>query len=569
VSGDDIQQACLIPRNLQPGMLEEYHLRGDQTTVGRHPSNDIVLALDSISRFHARIDRRGDFYILQDLNSSNGSQVNGERVTQSALNHGDLVSFGNVEFQFNSSRALAGMETDAPGSLAGMDIVDFTDEALDAVGSAKSFVKAEDFQQHKAKSSISSSVLDKKTDKATLLRLNARLTSLYKLSELLRDSNVDREDIILQRILDVIFVAVPADRGVMLTRFHKDSENLDVMAVKYRDDPIVHQKVTVSRTVLKEVVANRVAILSKDTQMDERFATTESIVASQIRSTIAAPMIVGDELIGVIHLDASTKGVAFEQDDLEFVMIVATETGVALQNMRMQKEAAHRQRLAAVGETVAGISHNVKNILLLSQGGAELLSRAIDRKDLDGARDAWQVVSRGIDKIGKLVRDMLEFSSNKKPEFAMVDVNELICSIAEEIEEKLVAKSVTLELELDEKITPQLYDELGLQRTVMNLIVNSVEAITHQQGQITVGTKVRPEQMSLQITIRDNGCGISKDKMEKIFFPFFTTKGSNGTGLGLSMCKKCIEDMQGKITCESEENVGTSFIIDLPLTEEA
>ncbi len=570
MSGDKSQQACLIPREMQPGMESVYVLRGDQTTVGRHPSNDIVLALDSISRFHSRIDKRGDFYILQDLNSSNGSHLNGERVTQGTINHGDLVAFGNVEFLFQNEVGPR-IESDAPpSSFVGKHIVDFTDELPDNIGSSKSFVKAEDFERSKAKSSLSSSVLDKKADRGTLLRLNARLNALYKLSELFRDAtSYDKEEAILQRILEIIFAAIGADRGIILTKFNKEAENLDVAAVKYRDEPIVSQKVQVSRTVLKEVVANRVGILSKDTTMDERFSTTESILANQIRSTIAAPMLIGDELIGVIHLDSSTKGKTFEQDDLEFVMIVATETAVSLHNMRMQKEAVHRERLAAVGETVAGISHNVKNILLLSQGGAELLTRAIDRKDVDGTREAWQVVSRGIEKIGKLVRDMLEFSSHKKAELSDVDVNDMICGTAEEIESQLIAKGITLELDLDETITPQLLDGLGLQRTVMNLIVNSMEAITHQQGQISVSTKIRPDRTFMVIRIRDNGSGIPPEKMEKVFFPFYTTKGSNGTGLGLSMCKKVVEDMQGKITCESEENVGTVFQIELPISAKA
>ncbi|MCC6546909.1 FHA domain-containing protein [Candidatus Sumerlaeota bacterium] len=570
MSGENSQQASLVPRAIQPGMESKYVLRGDQITVGRHPSNDIVLALDSISRFHSRIDRRGNFYILQDLNSSNGSHLNGERVTQATINHGDLVAFGDVEFQFENEDGPR-IESDAPpSSFVGKSIIDFTDEQPDGVGSSKSFVKAEDFQGAKAKSSLSSSVVDKKADRGTLLKLNARLGALYKLSELFRDAtSFQREEAILQRILEIVFSAVGADRGVILTKFNRDAENLDVAAVKYRDEPIVAQKVQVSRTILKEVVANRVAILSKDTTLDERYATTESILVNQIRSTIAAPMSIGDELIGVIHLDSSTKGKTFEQDDLEFVMIVATETGVSLHNMRMQKEATHRERLAAVGETVAGISHNVKNILLLSQGGAELLTRAIERRDVDGTREAWQVVSRGIDKIGKLVRDMLEFSSHKKAELTDVDVNEMICGTAEEIEGQLIAKGVTLELDLDESITPQPLDELGLQRTVMNLIVNAMEAIAHQQGQISVTTKARHDTKRMVIRVRDNGAGISTDKMEKVFFPFYTTKGSSGTGLGLPMCKKVVEDMQGTITCESEENVGTVFQIELPLAAKA
>lgn len=540
-------------------MLDEYILKADQTTVGRHPSNDIVLSLDSISRFHARIDRRGDYFILQDLNSSNGTMVNSERVSQVGIHHGDQVTFGNVEFKFVNEAA--GSHSSQP-SYTGKDIVDFEDDEGRPSPTTQSFVKAEDVAG-KAKSSVVSSVVDKKVDKATLFRLNQRLSSLYRLSELLRDLDVDREEFVLQRVLDVLFLAVNADRGVILTRFHRDSDELDVTAVKYRDEPIVPKKVRVSKTILNQVLEQRVAVLSRDAQVDDRFQASESIFVNEIRSTICAPMIVSDEVIGVVHLDSTSKDKSFNQEDLEFVMIVATETGVSLSNMRMQKEAAHRQRLAAVGETVSGISHNVKNILLLSQGGAELLSRALNKGDMDGAKDAWQVVSRGIDKIGKLVREMLEFSSHKAPELTPVDVNELICSIAEEIEEQLVKKGITLELDLDESIEARPLDETGLQRTLANLLVNGMEAISHQEGELLVTTALRTDG-SMLITVKDNGMGIPQEKLEKIFFPFFTTKGSSGTGLGLPMCKKCIEDLGGTIEVESEENIGTKFIVELP-----
>lgn len=552
--------ARLVPSKPQPGMLEEYILNADQITVGRHPSNDIVLSLDSISRFHARIDRRGAFFILQDLNSSNGTTVNSERITQMAIHDGDEVVFGNVPFQFQFPQEnAAGVGS---SSLVGKDIVDFEDDSGSSPVGEKSILRAEEVSD-KSKSSVISTAADKKVDKATLFRLNQRLTALYHLSEVLRDLDVDREEVILGRVLDALFVAVSADRGVILTRFHAEAENLDVAAVKYRDQPIVPEKVRVSRTILNQVVQERVAVLSRDAQFDDRFSASESIFANEIRSTICAPMIVGGRVIGAIHLDKTQRGSAFSQDDLEFVTIVATEVAVAIAHMRMQREALHRQRLAAVGETVAGISHNVKNILLLSQGGAELLSRALEKGDLDGANDSWKVVQRGIDKIGKLVRDMLEYSSHKIPELTEVDVNDLICAIAEEIEEQLIDKGITLELDLDDNISARRLDELGLQRTLMNLLVNAVEAVNHENGQILVTTALKDEDV-LAITLQDNGMGIDGEKLEKVFFPFFTTKGSAGTGLGLPMCKKAIEDMGGTIRVESEEGLGTTFFIEIP-----
>jgi two-component system, NtrC family, sensor kinase len=202
--------------------------------------------------------------------------------------------------------------------------------------------------------------------------------------------------------------------------------------------------------------------------------------------------------------------------------------------------------------------------LVLTEGGADLVTRALGKEDPRGARDAWNVVSRGIEKIGVLVREMLEYSSNKKPDLKLLNINDLICGIAEEIEDKLISKSIVLELMLDDDIPARLLDETGMQRTVMNLIVNSLEAITHKEGEIVVTTSVRSDK-TLVISVKDNGCGIAEDKLGRIFLPFVTTKGSQGTGLGLPMCKKCVEDMGGEIRVESQVNIGTKFILEIPL----
>jgi signal transduction histidine kinase len=447
-------------------------------------------------------------------------------------------------------------------SVLGRDILDIRDDKHESPKTTTQSVIRADQAQEKVKSSVIS-VGDSRADKNTLVKLNQRLSSLYRLSEMLREMHSQNEKIILEKVLDIIFNAIPADRGVVLTRIHPESEELEMSCVKYRDTPIVPQKVTVSRTMLDQVLNERISILSRDAQADDRFSASESIIATKIRSAICAPMIVADRVIGVVFLDTMNMQKQFAQEDLEFVTIVASETGVALANMRMEREMIHRQRLAAVGETVAGISHNVKNILLLSEGGAELLNRAMDRDDIRAAKEAWAVVSRGIEKIGKLVREMLEYSSQKAPELTDLDVNDLICRCAEEVEDQLVSKNITLELDLDEDIGSRKLDELGLQRTVANLVVNAMEAIHHGDGRIIVTTGRRPDR-SLVVSVKDNGAGISEEKMQRIFLPFYTTKGSSGTGLGLSMCRKCIEDMGGVITCDSQENIGTTFTIEIP-----
>ncbi|MEQ8819873.1 MAG: ATP-binding protein [Sumerlaeia bacterium] len=556
----------LVSRAPQEGLPEFFELK-DTNTVGRHPSNTITIPLDSISRFHARVDQRGKFFIIQDLNSSNGTFVNGERITQMTLNNNDAVTFGAIEFLFVNDRDKS--SGFGRGDESALSIVDIRDDRQDAYKPrTESIIRSEDT---KDPSSVMAEASSRTADKQTLMRLNNRLSTLFRLSEMLRQGEGLSEADIVERTLDLIFDAVVADRAVVMTRTSPDVDDLDVAAVRYRDQPIVaEKKVSISRTILEQVTEQRVAILSRDSMQDDRFEASESIVLNKVRAVMCVPMVRRDRVLGVVHLETTSTSRTFSRDDLEFVHIIATELCAALENMRLRKDAEHRERLAAVGEAMAGVSHNIKNILLLMQGGSDLLSRSFDKNDLEGAQDSWGVVARGIEKIGRLVKEMLNYSSQRAPDLTMVDLNDLICATAEEIQEEVLNKGVTLELDLDERITPRPLDEPGLSRTLANLIVNSMEAISHNEGEIVVTTQLKDDAAkTIQLTVRDNGHGIPQEKLDKIFMPFFTTKGSKGTGLGLPMCKKVVEDMGGTMRVESEEGIGTAFVITLPRLDDS
>jgi len=554
--------AYLLARTERPGIEPKYPISQTQLTVGRHPSNVICVALDSVSRFHARIDIRGTHYILQDLNSSNGTFVNGERISSATLHDGDVVTFGNVEFDFvnEGSSSRAGQYEGGMSTTPQLDIQEVTPSGRHPV--ATKVIRADEARDTSSYVTSSSSV-----DHQTLVRVNNRLATLYALSELLRERAGETEKEILGSVLDLIFEALSADRGAILTRFSRDAREFDVAVVKHREQPILEQKLSVSRTILDRVVNEKVAVLSSDAQSDSRFEQAESIILHNIHSTMCVPMITEGRVLGVIYLDTQSARKQFTEDDLEFITTLATEVAVSLENSRMRQERYHRERLAAVGETVAGISHNIKNILLLSQGGSELLDRAIESGDVEQVRESWGVVRRGIDKIGKLVKDMLDYSRSKRAKLVHVDINQGICEVAEEVEDELIKKNIRLELELDEGIETFRTDETGLMRVLTNLILNAAEAIAHGEGMITVFTELTRDS-SLMVRVRDNGSGIPPDRMEKIFFPFFTTKGSQGTGLGLPLCKKVVEDLGGTISVESLIGEGSTFTIIIPTPPE-
>jgi two-component system NtrC family sensor kinase len=583
-----MSRARLIPQTPDSGLNLSSYPVGRSVTIGRHPENDLVPSSDSVSRYHARIEYADGFYELRDLNSSNGTFVNSRRVKDCVLRSGDSVQFGELTMIFEEDRPRASssqMHLARPASPAKAFPNAFP-KATPVPEDDSGVIRLEEIEQLESATMItsvlqpeeirrvneSSSFLNPKTytDTRSLVRLAGRLKVLYLLSEMLRESSPDEsEKGLLDAALGIFFESLKADRAVIMTRVSVEQREMEVAALRYRDKPIKPERLPVSRSILEEVLNRKVAVLCTDAQEDLRFGASESIVTSQIRSAICVPMIREDQVLGVIHMDIKSSLLRFDQADLEFVTLISNELSMALDNRRMQQEALHRERLAAIGETIAHVTHNVKNILLLMQGGRDLMSKAMEARNVDMARDSWGVVSRGIDRIGRLMQEMLEFSSNKKHRHAYVDVNEMICGIAHDIEDKLIHKGITLELGLIESMPQRLLDETGLHRTLLNLIVNAIEAMPAGSGNIRVRTDIASDHRnSLVIVISDNGVGIPPDKLQKIFLPFFTTKGSHGTGLGLAMCRKAIEDMGGTITVESAVNVGTTFTIRIPRSAE-
>ena len=413
----------LIPTSADPLLTQKEYAFENGMTVGRLVGNSLVLASDSVSRNHARIRLRDGAFVVLDMGSSNGTFVNGTRTRDHGLKDGDKVKFGNIEFRFEVppseaqvAPAAAPPRKEPAPSASSHARIHFDDEDIEQPKQQYTTVLHPD--QVRAIIDRSASGLTaaaaRAEDKKASARLSQRFSVLYRLSEYLREMAEKPEAELLSGGLKLVFETVPADRGAVLTRYSFEVEQLDVAAVHHRAPPKsgAEPEISVSRTILNRVVQERVAVLSSDAQGDERFAHSQSIVFNSIRSTICAPLVAGEMVIGALHLDIQSPVARFESDDLEFVTMVAHSLAMAIENRRMRAAAIHRERLAAMGETVAGISHNVKNILLLMQGGADVMARALDKNDLEQTRASWGVMTRGIEKISRLVREMLDYSSN-------------------------------------------------------------------------------------------------------------------------------------------------------------
>jgi len=232
----------------------------------------------------------------------------------------------------------------------------------------------------------------------------------------------------------------------------------------------------------------------------------------------------------------------------------------------LETEIERSKRLASLGEMAAGVAHEIRNPL----GGIEMFSSLLERELAgDERRQAIaQNIIQGVRSLNKIVTGLLTFTRTlKKTHFRHVDfVDAIEVSLAfakSEFQER------NIRVEKKYGTTGVIYvkgDSDQLKQVFLNIFLNAVQAVTHTNGVVTVGCNGFPKEGYVVAEISDNGCGMEKECIEKVFHPFFTTK-TKGTGLGLAISYRIIDAHGGRITVESKKDKGTRFLIYLPLMQ--
>jgi PAS domain S-box-containing protein len=238
---------------------------------------------------------------------------------------------------------------------------------------------------------------------------------------------------------------------------------------------------------------------------------------------------------------------------------------------RLQQELIHSERLAAVGQTVAGLAHYIKNILHGFKGGGYLMNIGLDKNDPVKLRTGFKMVQKNIERTSELVLDLLSYSRERKPEYQDCLPNRIV----EEVCEILSATAAENDVEIEKDLSPEIglvsMDPRTVHRTLMNLVLNAIEACMIDKAgkkryRVALKTELR-EGNIIEFQVGDNGCGMTEEVKAKLFTSFFSTKESTGTGLGLLVTKKMIEEHGGRISVVSQPGEGTTFTVRLPFKE--
>lgn len=234
-----------------------------------------------------------------------------------------------------------------------------------------------------------------------------------------------------------------------------------------------------------------------------------------------------------------------------------------LNNLKLYQQLLKNERLVAVGQTISGLSHDIKNILNVLEGGITLSKSFTKEKNWKDLEFSLSIVERSSRRLKNLVLDMVDFSKKRPLFYQKKNLNQFIERMIEDFK-LAIGKNVIIEKKIDKKLPLVSIDYYKIDRVITNFLNNAADAIGDKNGKIKVATEFVSKN-KVQIKISDNGCGIPKETLKRIFEIFYSTKGQRGTGLGLALAKKIIEDHHGEIKVQSETGKGTTFTLILPI----
>jgi two-component system NtrC family sensor kinase len=535
-------------------------------SIGREAGNLVRLDDNEVSRRHAEIRRVGGELVLGDLKSSNGTYLNNRKVERSPLVSGDQIQIGRTVLVYSKD----GSDMPSAGSInivSGPAAADHSrivrsipDETADLM------LAADD------------------TQSLRLARARSNLQVMYR-TALAVSHTLDIDDL-LGRILGLVFEWVDADRGCIML-IDPQTRQLTSKARRDRQDGDATSSMTISRTILDYVLDRREGVLTSDARDDDRFSGGNSVLRTGVREAICVPMQGRYDTVGVIYVDttlplaeiAAGQQQRFTDEHLKLMIAIGHQAALAVEDTTYYSAVLQSERLAAVGQTIATLSHHIKNILQGIRGGSYLVEMGLKDDDQAVLRKGWDIVSRNQNKISSLVMDMLSFSKQREPEPVAGSLVEVIEEVLETVAQRAVESSTQLVFEPPAAFPELLFDPEGLSRAILNVVSNALDAVDERSSvdpgapkRVSVDLSADAAARVCRIVVEDTGRGMDAETAATVFNLFVSTKGSRGTGLGLTVSRKIMQEHGGDIAVISQPDEGSRFTLELPLalpTEES
>ncbi len=553
-------------------------------SIGRAQECSLFLPDPQVSRKHVFFTRGDGGWWVNDNGSHNGAFVNEIRVERRRmLRDADVLRIGGTRIEVtlpDASAEAAGARIQYDEETTGLtmtverDARSLAPPTIDALSSAEKSVDGFSFS--------SMEELRKAPDKSLKFVLSnaRRFAILFHLARGLQgQTNLEK---LLGVMMDHVFRVMRADRGDIILVEPDSGQLVPVLSVAR--DGSRSDTVRLSRTVIGMALNSRVAVISTDARSDPRLASSESIILYGMRSIMCVPMISMERVIGIVQVVNNADLAAFAEDDLYLLTVIASLAAVSIENARLyekqkqaleqlqkaheelkrtQEELIRSEKLATVGQLASGMAHEIKNSL----GPMALVHLLKERHpDDDVLQEYASVILESHNRILSLVNEVRNFTSQgaaaARFEMTRRPLRELLESTINFLKFDRDVKRAAVRLQIIDELDTR-YSMDRMKQVIINLVRNSAQALPEQGGRIDV--VLQREEDRAVIKVVDNGHGIPAEIMDKIWTPFFSTKGGSGMGLGLGISKMIIEQHEGTISCQSTDGRGTVMSISLPL----
>lgn len=231
------------------------------------------------------------------------------------------------------------------------------------------------------------------------------------------------------------------------------------------------------------------------------------------------------------------------------------------------KKLSESEKLITIGQTIAGMSHAIKNIAGGLKGSSFILEQGIEHENRQYLKQGWEMMKGNIDKITKLSLDLLNYAKTTRLNFQLENPNTPAREIIQLMSHRAKEKNIILKFLPSSEKMMALMDSDAIHNCLLNLVTNAFDAFDDgdkdRPRQVTISTAILKKE--ILYSVKDNGSGMSETVKDSLFKEFITTKGMNGTGFGLMTTKKIVEEHQGIIFFQTEPGKGSEFIIRLPL----
>ena len=534
---------------------QRFELEDIASSIGREVSNSIQIHDTEVSRQHAEVRQEDDGFTLIDLESSNGTFVNSNKISRHVLHSGDRVQVSSTLMIFTGTSGHPSAELSEVISVVPQPSTD-----------GSRIIRS---LRHEDESDIFGG--DEPAPTPWLARARSNLQIMYRTA--LAVSHTLDIDQLLERILELIFEWVECDRGCVLL-VDEETGELMPMARRTRRGVDKKEKIAISRTILEYVMDQKEGVLTSDARDDQRWDPAGSILKMGVREAICVPLQGRYGIVGVVYIDTYTppsdelvrrRTTRFSEEHLKLMVAIGHQAALAVEDTSYYSAMVQAERLAAIGQTIATLSHHIKNILQGIRGGSYLIEEGLKMEKTDVVQKGWGIVDRNQEKISNLVLDMLTFSKEREPDPTPSDINRIAGDVVELMTSRAEEMNVGLTWKPQEDIPTLVFDSDMLHRAILNVVTNAIDACGDVEGGIVeVSTEYKPLAEVLSVSISDNGTGIEPEDLTKIFTVFESRKGSRGTGLGLPVSQKILNEHGGDIIVTSELGKGSCFRLELP-----